>query len=83
MTTNATEQLHTTTPDDLDSPSRLRQAVTTVRTSRPAQAVSTHRKPVAATLLALTATAAAALFLLRKRLAKPAPRPRFPFLRRA
>ncbi|GIF16803.1 hypothetical protein [Actinoplanes teichomyceticus] len=70
MTTNAPEQVRTDMDPD-SSPSRLRQAVTTVRTSRPAQAVSTHRKP-AAGLLAL-AGAAAALFLLRKRTTKPVP----------
>ncbi len=57
MTTNAP------TTDD----SRLRQAVTTVRTSRPAQAVATHRKPLAATVLALTGAATAILLILRKR----------------
>ncbi|MFI1996123.1 hypothetical protein [Actinoplanes sp. NPDC020271] len=78
MTTNAPDKVRTT---DLESPSRLRQAVTTVRTSRPAQAVSTHRKPVGVGLLALTGAATAVLLLLRKRNTKPAPS-RFARLRR-
>ena len=76
MTTNAPEQFRTTTtPAELaaNSPSRLRQAASTVRTSRPVQAVSTHRKPVSAGLLAVVGAATAALFVLRKRNAKPAP----------
>ncbi|KUL39110.1 hypothetical protein [Actinoplanes awajinensis] len=75
MTTNATDQVRTITPDELrvTGPSRLRQAVTTVRTSRPAQKVSAHRKPATATLLALAGVATAALLYLRKRNARPAP----------
>lgn len=69
MTT--TEQLRTTTSDDPESPSRLRQAATTVRTSRPARAVSTHRKPVTVALLGLSG--AALLLYLRKRNTKPTP----------
>lgn len=66
MTTNAPEQLHTT-PADPSSPSRLRQAVTTVRTSRPAQAVTTHRKPAAGVFLALAGATTAVLLLLRRK----------------
>jgi hypothetical protein len=83
MTTNAlSEQGRTTTRTELgDSPSRLRKAVTTVRTSRPAQVVTTHRKPVAATVLAIAGAATAALLILRKRATKPAPSWRRPFRR--
>ncbi|GAA2898348.1 hypothetical protein Acy02nite_84270 [Actinoplanes cyaneus] len=83
MTTNAPEQARTTSADDLESPSRLRQAVTTVRTSRPAQAAAAHRKPVTAGLLAVTGAATAVLLLLRrKRNAKPVRSSRLPTFRR-
>ena len=82
MTTNAPEQLLDTSTTAETSPSRLRKAVTTVRDSRPAQTVATHRKPVAAGVIALAGAVTAALLALRKRRAKPARSAWRPTLRR-
>ncbi|AEV83287.1 hypothetical protein ACWT_2265 [Actinoplanes sp. SE50] len=73
MTTNAPDKVRDSydSAESESSPSKVRRAVTAVRTSRPAQAATTHRKPLAATVLALAAAAAAATAILRKRAAKP------------